>query len=78
MRVLVVEVGDLALLRVDPGVERRVLLERVDRGLAKNGMNESFTPSRLAKSSLTLSRSCEIEVTSTSTTVVSCAEACGT
>src|SRR3954447_21259875 len=41
--------------------------------LAKNGMNDSLTPSRTANSSLTVSRSLEMAVTSTSTTVVSCA-----
>src|SRR4051795_4349246 len=39
--------------------------------LAKNGRNDSFTPSRAAKSALTESRSREIDVTSTSITVVS-------
>src|SRR6476619_5216841 len=39
--------------------------------LAKNGMNDSFTPSRAAKSAFTESRSRETAVTSTSTTVVS-------
>src|SRR3954447_5659352 len=39
--------------------------------LAKNGMKESLTPSRAAKSAFTESRSREIAVTSTSTTVVS-------
>src|SRR3954463_13353663 len=44
--------------------------------LAKNGMNESFTPSRAANSALTESRSREIDVTSTSITVVSWALTC--
>ena len=43
---------------------------------AKNGMKESFTPSRAANSALTGSRSREIAVTSTSTTVVSWALTC--
>src|SRR6476659_4943361 len=44
--------------------------------LAKNGRNDSFTPSREANSALTESRSRAIDVTSTSTTVVSWAETC--
>src|SRR6478752_418812 len=44
--------------------------------LAKNGRNDSFTPSRDANSALTESRSRAIDVTSTSTTVVSWAETC--
>jgi hypothetical protein len=38
--------------------------------LAKKGRNESFTPSRATNESLTLFRSEEIYVTSTSTTLV--------
>ena len=43
---------------------------------AKNGRKLSLVPSRLAKSPLARSRSREMRVTSTSTTVVSCAETC--
>jgi len=43
---------------------------------AKNGRNESLTPSRAAKSFFTRLRSRAMRVTSTSTTVVSCAEVC--
>ena len=43
---------------------------------AKNGRNESLTPSRASKSALARSRSRAIAVTSTSTTVVSWAEVC--
>ena len=43
---------------------------------AKNGMYDSFTPSRAAKSALAGSRSRETAVMSTSTTVVSWALVC--
>ena len=43
---------------------------------AKNGMNDSFTPSRASKESLCLARRAAIRVTSASTTVVSWAETC--
>ena len=43
---------------------------------AKNGRNESLTPSRASKAALARSRSRAMAVTSASTTVVSCAEVC--
>src|SRR6185312_6969625 len=43
---------------------------------AKNGRNDSFTPSRRSKSALACCRSRAIRVTSASTTVVSCALVC--
>ena len=43
---------------------------------AKNGRKDSFTPSRASKSCLARARSRAMRVTSTSTTVVSCAEVC--
>src|SRR3954454_9708355 len=43
---------------------------------AKNGMNESLTPSRAKNSAFAALRSREMFVTSTSTTVVSWAEVC--
>src|SRR5229473_1888779 len=43
---------------------------------AKNGRNDSLTPSRASKSALARSRSRAMAVTSASTTVVSCAEVC--
>ena len=44
--------------------------------LQKNGRNDSFTPSRASKAPLTRARSVAIRVTSTSMTVVNCAEVC--
>ncbi len=43
---------------------------------AKNGMNDSFTPSRAWKEFLCLARRAAIRVTSASTTVVSWADTC--
>ena len=43
---------------------------------AKNGRNDSFTPSRASKAAFARSRSLAIAVTSASTTVVSWAEVC--
>ena len=73
--VLPVEVGHLALLGVDRGVQARVGLQRVDGRLREERHERQLHALARREVRLDASRSREIEVTSTSTTVVSCADA---